>query len=457
MRQFLFLVCFLFLISSCKKEPVIEEYDNLASDPAAGSCTVYDQTSYAFSYQVNGLSSSESLQFYVGNSFFNQNWVEAPSSTEARDGLGPLFNAKSCAGCHFRDGRGLPIMNEGLLYRLGTPNSSFSGSIMDVIFGGQLQDQSISGVPQEGEMTIQYTEMTGYYPDGSSYSLRVPIYSIGNQQFGTLGSTTRISPRVGQQMIGLGLLEQIPDARLLAIADPFDGNHDGISGRVNYVSDLLSQGISIGRFGWKANVPTLYQQVAGAFNGDIGITSSMFPSENHTANQSACDGLPNGGTPEISDDDLASVVLYSRVLAVPAQRNPTNADVMKGKQLFKQLNCTGCHTPTHVTGSGGNIQALKNVRIHAFTDLLLHDMGGALADGLPNFKATGNEWRTPPLWGLGLIQTVNGHTFLLHDGRARSIEEAILWHGGEGERSKNKFKELSKKEREQVLRFLESL
>lgn len=456
MRFPLVLAGFLFLISSCKKDPVIEDYE-IGTDPAAGNCTVYDQSSYAFSYQINGLSSSESLQFYVGNSFFNQNWVEAPSSTEARDGLGPLFNAKSCAGCHFRDGRGLPVVNEGLLFRLGTPNNNFSGSIMDAIFGGQLQDQAIQDVPLEGQMIIQYTEITGYYPDGSSYSLRVPTYSIGNQQFGALSSTTRISPRVGQQMIGLGLLEQIPDARIVAIADPFDGNQDGISGRVNYVSDLLTQGISIGRFGWKANVPTLYQQVAGAFNGDIGITSSMFPNENHTAGQTACNGLPNGGIPEIDDNDLASVVLYSRVLAVPAQRNTNNPDVMNGRQLFKKLNCTGCHTPTHVTGSGGNIQALKNVRIHAFTDLLLHDMGDALADGLPNFKATGNEWRTPPLWGLGLIQTVNGHTFLLHDGRARSIEEAILWHGGEAEQSKNKFKGLSKKEREQVLRFLESL
>ena len=348
-------------------------------------------------------------------------------------------------------------MNEGLLFRLGTPNSDFSGSIMDVIFGGQLQDQSISGVPQEGEMTIQYAEITGYYPDGSTYSLRVPTYSIGNQQFGVLNSTTRTSPRIAQQMIGLGLLEQIPDTRLVSLADPYDGNQDGISGRVNYVSDLLSQGISIGRFGWKANVPTIYQQVAGAFNGDIGITSSMFPFENHTAGQTACNGLPNGGTPEISDDDLASVVLYSRVLAVPAQRNVSNPDVKKGRELFKQLNCTGCHTPQRVTGSGGSIQALKNVRIRAYTDLLLHDMGEELADGLPNYKATGNEWRTPPLWGIGLIQTVNGHTYLLHDGRARNIEEAILWHGGEGERSKNKFKELSKKEREQVLLFLESL
>ncbi|MBI3240609.1 MAG: thiol oxidoreductase, partial [Flavobacteriia bacterium] len=349
MRLFIGLTCAAFLVSSCKKEPLIEEFESTNLATSAGSCTVYDQTSYAFSYQVNGLSSSESLQFYVGNSFFNQNWVEAPSSTEARDGLGPLFNAKSCAGCHFRDGRGLPVMNEGLLFRLGTPNSDFSGSIMDVIFGGQLQDQSISGVPQEGEMTIQYAEITGYYPDGSSYSLRVPTYSIGNQQFGVLNSTTRISPRIAQQMIGLGLLEQIPDTRLLALADPYDGNQDGISGRVNYVSDLLSQGISIGRFGWKANVPTIYQQVAGAFNGDIGITSSMFPFENHTAGQTACNGLPNGGTPEISDDDLASVVLYSRVLAVPAQRNVSNPDVKKGRELFKQLNCTGCHTPQHVT------------------------------------------------------------------------------------------------------------
>lgn len=443
-------------IASCRKGSEIESYDDPVAEPAAGSCTVYDQSSYAFTYRINGLSSEETTQFFVGNSFFNQNWVEAPSTTTARDGLGPLFNAKSCAGCHFRDGRGLPIKNEGLLFRLGTPSGTVSGSIIDAIYAGQLQDQGISSVSSEGDMVISYTEVTGHYPDGTPYSLRVPAYSISGQNYGGL-TASMVSPRVSQQMIGLGLLELIPESVLLAKADPNDNNHDGISGRPNIVADILNGGYSVGRFGWKANVPTINQQVAGAFNGDLGITSSLFPHENHSASQTACIGLPDGGTPEIPDEKLNAVVLYSRTLAVPAQRTPNNPDIRAGRLLMKTLNCTDCHTPRYTTGSGGTINALKNVVIRPYTDLLLHDMGDALADGLPDYKATGNEWRTPPLWGIGMIQTVNGHTFLLHDGRARSIEEAILWHGGEAEKSKQLYMGLSKHQREQLLQFLESL
>lgn len=445
-------------LTSCKKDPVVEDFDGYGAEPAAGNCTVYDNTGAAFSYQVNGLTSDESLQFYVGNSFFNQNWVEAPSSTIARDGLGPLFNAKACSGCHFHDGRGLPYTGLGLLYRLGTPSpTSLSGAIADVIYGGQLQDHHISTVEDEGTMDIQYTEMTGYYPDGTAYTLRMPTYTVAGQNYGSLSSGVLFSPRIAQQMVGLGLLEQIPEARILSLADPYDSDHDGISGKANYVHDVQTSGTSLGRFGWKANVPSIPQQVAGAFNGDIGITSNLFPMENYTSNQTACIGLPNGGTPEISDDDLAAVILYSRTLAVPAQRNPMDPGVRAGKLLFRQANCTACHTSRHTTGSGGTITALQNVVIRPFTDMLLHDMGEGLADGLPDYKANGREWRTSPLWGLGLIQTVNGHSYLLHDGRARSIEEAILWHGGEAEKSLNLFKALSKKERDQVLRFLESL
>jgi len=457
-HRFIAILAVLLSISACKKEPVVEAYDGYGAEPAAGSCTVFDETSYAFSYQVNGLSSSESLQFFVGNSFFNQNWVEAPSSTIARDGLGPLFNAKSCAGCHFRDGRGLPVTSQGLLFRLGTPSSTvLSGSLADLIYGGQLQDYGISTVQEEGAMEIQYTEVVGYYADGTAYSLRAPSYSISGEQYGSTSAGLLISPRTAQQMIGLGLLEIIPEQAILANADPHDTNHDGISGRPNYVKDVQTMGISLGRFGWKANVPTIPQQVAGAFNGDIGITSSLFPFENYTMNQPSCDGLPNGGSPEITDDNLASVILYSRTLAVPAQRNPLDKDIFLGKQLFNQLNCTGCHKPRFTTGSLGTIQALKNIIIHPYTDLLLHDMGAGLADGLPDYIATGREWRTQPLWGLGLIQTVNGHSFLLHDGRARNIEEAILWHGGEAQKSKELFLQLAKKERDQLLKFLESL
>ncbi len=460
-----FLVLFLatgILVWGCKKDKAPEfvdyaEYED-GEELSAGNLTVYDESGLAFSYQVKGVTQDEKLHFFVGNSFFQDNWVEAPSSTTARDGLGPLFNSKSCAGCHFRDGRGLPFKNQGLLFRLSLPGSSSDNSpLAELMYGGQLQDNGISTVSGEGTMNISYEEIAGTYPDGTTYSLRKPTYSISGNNYGNMDASVLISPRVGQQMIGLGLLELISENDLLAIADENDTDGDGISGRPNYVWNPLTQMAQFGRFGWKANTATIELQVAGAFNGDIGITTSIFSSQNHTAGQTSCQGLPDGGSPEISDEDLAKVVLYSRTLAVPVRRNYKNQDVLEGKRLFSNNDCNKCHTPKFTTGNSGSIAALKNVTIRPYTDLLLHDMGEDLSDNRPDFLAGGREWRTQPLWGLGLIKTVGNHTYLLHDGRARSIEEAILWHGGEAENSKNKFKKLSKKERQQLISFLESL
>lgn len=449
-------ICLFTFILSCKKKDtgIVEAFNgDIELVKLGGNCSVNDQTSYAFSYEINGLDANQALQFYVGNSFFNQNWVEAPSSTTARDGLGPLYNAKSCATCHFRDGRGAPMSNTGLLFRLGDG----SANLPDGIYGGQLQDYGVSTVTNEGLMGIQYVEIPGIYPDGTPYSLRKPNYTVMNPNFGAVNGNTGISPRVGGQMIGLGLLELIPENQLLANVDENDVDGDGISGRANYAYDIVDGLLKIGRFGWKANVASIPHQVAGAFNGDIGITSTYFPNENHTSNQPSCNGLPNGGTPEIEDNDLAAVVLYSRTLAVPYRRNTTNSDVKAGAQLFRDLKCIACHKMNFTTGSGGTITALKNQKIAPYTDLLLHDMGADLADQVPDHLATGFEWRTPPLWGLGLIWTVNGHTNLLHDGRARSIEEAILWHGGEGLTSKQAFMSLSAANRIKLIRYLESL
>lgn len=441
---------------SCKKKDtgVVSLYgDDSNLVKLAGGCSINDQTTLAFSYEIGGLSSEQSLKFYVGNSFFNQNWVEAPSSTTARDGLGPLYNAKSCATCHFHDGRGKPMANAGLLFRLGDALANNP----DAIYGGQLEDYGISTVQREGTMDIQYLEEPGTFPDGTTYSLRRPLYSVAGANYGTLDAGTGISPRVGTQMIGLGLLELIPESQILANEDPNDADGDGISGRANYAIDVVNGMPAIGRFGWKANVPSIPHQVAGAFNGDIGITTSYFPNENYTSAQTACAGLPDGGSPEIDDDNLASVILYSRTLAVPYRRNTNDPDVKAGAQLFKSLNCIACHRTNFTTGTGGDIMALKNQAIAPFTDLLLHDMGAALADQVPDHLATGQEWRTAPLWGLGLISIVNGHTYLLHDGRARTIEEAILWHGGEAEASKQAYMKTPLIFRQKLLRYLESL
>ncbi|MFY0627283.1 MAG: thiol oxidoreductase [Reichenbachiella sp.] len=440
--------------------PSPELAPEIGEEFSAGRGTTMLLTSDAFGQQIDNLTSEEGLLFFVGNSFFKQNWVTAPASTTARDGLGPFFNAQSCSSCHLKDGRGRPPeykgeLSHGLLLRLSVPGSDENGNpLADANYGGQLQDQSISGVMTEGGFEILYTEISGSYPDGQTYSLRKPLYNMFDLSFGELSENILVSPRIAQQMIGLGYFEAIDESTILSNADADDADGDGISGRPNYVWNVKTQSTSLGLFGWKSNQPTIEQQVAGAFLGDIGITSYLFPEENCVQD---CDETPNGGSPEIDNDDLAKTVLYTQTLAVPMRRDWDNQDVLKGKNSFIEIGCNKCHIEKFETGTHPSISALSNETIRPYTDLLLHDMGDELADNRPDFLANGNEWRTQPLWGIGLIPTVNNHTFLLHDGRARNIEEAILWHGGEAEEIKDSFKSLDLVDRENIIRFIESL
>lgn len=452
----------LLLASSCKKESSALQAETDEEFSGGRNATIFSTSVNAFGLAIPALVTQEELDFATGNSFFNQNWVSAPASTTARDGLGPLINARSCSGCHFKDGRGsAPLSSSdrstGFLLRLSVPGMDAHGGPMgDPTFGGQLQDIAIQGVQAEGEIQISYTEQRGNYPDGTPYSLRAPQYNI-QFNYGSPGGGMMISPRVANQMCGLGLLEAIDESTLLALADEGDVNGDGVSGRPNYVWDVSEQTTRIGRFGWKANQPSLLQQTAGAFVGDMGLTSTLFPNDECTSAQNDCITAANGGTPEVTDQAMSRVVLYSSSLAVPGRRNWTDATVLKGKKLFMDIGCAKCHTPEITTGVHPDIAALSNQTIRPYTDLLLHDMGDGLADGRPDYLATGNEWRTPPLWGIGLFQTVNGHTNYLHDGRARNLEEAILWHGGEAEDIKQEFMQLSSTERDAVIEFLNSL
>jgi len=429
-----------------------------------GATTVFDETINAFARSAANLTTEQKRAFAVGNNFFNDNWVTAPASTTGRDGLGPTFNALSCSSCHFKDGRGRPPDQKsddnalGLLLRLSIPGTGAHGGVQPVpAYGDQLNDRSIIGLPAEGSIGITHEEIRGSYADGTPYLMRKPIYTIIDPQFASLPENLLISPRVAPQMVGLGLLESIPEATIRALADPDDKNQDGISGRVNEVWDERRQETRLGRFGWKANQPTVTQQVAGAFLGDIGITSGIFPAENCPAEQKACSVAPNGGTPELDDHKLERVSFYSRTLAVPARRNWEDAEVARGERLFHQMDCALCHTPTLQTGENPEIPALSDQTIHPYTDLILHDMGPGLADGRPDFRATGTEWRTPPLWGIGLVKTVNGHTRFLHDGRARNLTEAVLWHGGEAEASQAAFLLLVAQDRAALIAFLQSL
>lgn len=465
-KTFLFLsVIILFLLSGCDQTITPAPSTNPPPTPhnalLGGAGTIRDITPNAFSRPISGLTREQERLFFVGNSFFNQNWVTAPASTTARDGLGPYFNARSCASCHFKDGRGRPPEFDGehptgFLIRVSQPGRTLSGAVLpDPVYGGQLQDQAIDTLAPEVVITIVYEEVPFVFPDGTTVQLRQPNYQFSNLAYGALHPEGAISARVANQMIGLGLLEAISEETLIALADPTDQNGDGISGRPNYVWDKFNHQMTIGRFGWKANQPHLLQQTADAFLGDIGITTSLNPHENCT--HEACEGLAHGGSPEITDDDLLKVVLYSSTLAVPAQRDTDNPQVQQGGQLFQEIGCERCHTATLQTAVHPTIPALSHQTIHPYTDLLLHDMGEGLADGRSDFQATGSEWRTPPLWGIGLFQTVNGHTYYLHDGRARTLEEAILWHGGEAETARQNYIELTPAERDAILRFLNSL
>jgi len=259
-------------------------------------------------------------------------------------------------------------------------------------------------------------------------------------------------------MAGTGLLDAVEENTILEWADPDDKDGDGISGKPNYVWDVRRKKKAIGKFGWKANEPTAEQQIASAFVNDIGITSDVFPGESLSQKQAELYSNPTGRrTPELEESALENVVFYIRTLAVPARRDWKNREVLKGKEIFNSIGCASCHRPEMTTGSEVSPVYLAKQTIRPYTDLLLHHMGEGLTDHRPDGEAEENEWRTPPLWGLGLQKTVSKHTFLLHDGRARNIEEAILWHGGEAEKAANNFKTLKKKDRELILRFLESL
>jgi CxxC motif-containing protein (DUF1111 family) len=441
--------------------------DDVPSASLGGETSREVTGSRAFGFPAPALTNEERRVFELGDSFFTQNWVTAPASTDARDGLGPMFNGQACASCHLRDGRGTPASTGdgdlGLLVRLSIPGTNdVGGPNPHPAYGDQLQDRSVVGVPVEGELVITYVEAPGTFADGSPYSLRVPTYTIEAPALGELEDDVMISPRLAPQVIGMGLLEAIPEDAIVSNADPDDDDTDGISGRPNTVWNPASRASELGRFGWKANSATVQAQSAGAFNGDMGITSSLNPDESCTAAQTECAGAPSGGEgdqPEVPDDRLGSVTFYARTLAVPIARNTDDEQTRRGAEVFDEMGCAACHVETFTTGPVESIgvEALSDQTIHPYTDLLLHDMGAGLADDRPDFEATGTEWRTPPLWGLGLIDDVNGQIFLLHDGRARTIEEAILWHDGEARAAMEKFRDADAETRSALITFLEAL
>ena len=462
-HSLLFLILLMsILLSACDSEsPVTVESTPVfsTSEFSGGETTVFDASSHAFSTPAPNLSPTAFEKHLAGDREFEQAFVTAPAVVNP--GLGPIYNNISCINCHARDGRGRPPKVDekfvSMLFRLSLPKPADATDGQPPIpvpgFGTQLNNRAIFGTAPEGTIKIDYTEQTLTTADGTRVLLRYPNYTF-TETYQPLPEEVELSPRVALSVFGLGLLEAIPEETILAYADEADANGDGISGKPNYVWDVVQQRYALGRFGWKANQPTLLQQVAAAYHDDMGITTSLFMTENSAGQAQLTE---QSVTPEVSDEILDVVTFYVQTLAVPARRNVDDPQVKQGERLFAKAQCASCHVPTLRTGVLEGVPSVSNQTIQPFTDMLLHDMGPELADNRSDFRANGREWRTPPLWGIGLVKRVNGHTNFLHDGRARDLMEAILWHGGEAETSRQAVEQMSKGEREALIAFLESL
>ena len=423
---------------------------------SGGETTIFNATSQAFTFPTPNI--SDLARHLDGDLAFESEFVEPPAPVNA--GLGPVFNNNACGGCHISNGRGRPPASGGtletMLLRLSVPgvNPDGSGGPNPAPgFGGQLNDKAVFGIAPEARVVVTWTESEHAFADGVTYRLREPHYTFADA-YTSPPAGMMISPRVAPPVFGLGLLEAVPEATLLALADEGDRDGDGVSGRPNYVYDYTRKETVIGRFGWKANQPTLVQQAAAAYRNDMGITNPMFSTES-TLGQPQHDGVDD--EPEIDMSVVEVAAFYTQTLAVPARRRVNDPVVRRGQALFREANCVACHVPRLDTGVMAGVPSVSQQTIRPYTDLLLHDMGEGLADGRPDYLAGGREWRTPPLWGIGLTEIVHGHTFFLHDGRARDLMEAVMWHGGEAEGAREFVRNLEAKDRRALIVFLESL
>lgn len=405
---------------------------------------------YDASRPLDGLSKTAKLDFAIGQALFDRSWVTAPSSTRAADGLGPLYNARGCAGCHPDAGRGRtpdPIDGGGQGFALRIA--------FHPIYGRQIQTFGVAGHAGEGRVVVAYTDETVAYPDGTRVGIRRPAPSVVDPAYGPFESTHPTSLRIAPPVRGMGLLERIPESDILALADPDDRNGDGISGRPARLPDG-----SLGRFGWKAGHGTLTDQDAEAFSLDVGMSSPRYPDPwgDCTERQAACRTAPHGDSPEFEGLEIPAAVLalvdgYVRYLPPPGGGAPDS----DGLALFASTGCAGCHHPSFQTGADVGNPALAGRTLFTFSDLLLHDLGPDLADRVDGPGVAGAEWRTAPLWGMSTANRGGSRPDLLHDGRARTVEEAILWHGGEAAGARRAFMELAPADRARLLRFVGSL
>lgn len=419
-----------------------------------------DKSNHVFTQAVK-LSREDEDYRILGKSFFKIPWVEAPSATTARDGLGPLFSANTCIHCHPHNGAGIALDKDGnihrsLVMRLSIPSEKKlnndlmlrNGFIPEPTYGGQLSFNGVSDVKYEGSAALSYVERKGAFKDGETYTLHEPHYELKNLQYGAMQQDANVAPHIALALIGLGAIEDIAAEEILKNEDIDDKDKDGISGKANWVYNPETNTTALGRFTWKAASATVKHQSANAAHNDMGLSNPLYPSDNCTDKQEECLKAPKGrGGFDLPMERLDAITYYLKTLKIPAQRKTSGFE--KGEQLFDELGCVKCHLDSFTTEKG--------VEIHPYSDFLLHDMGERLGDGHTIFKAEANEFRTPPLWGIGLYEKVSGELNLLHDGRAKSISEAILWHGGEAQAQKEAFRQLDKKQRETLLEFLKGI
>ena len=430
---------------------------------SSGNFLSNDKSNSILLKHKDNLNDEEYDKFILGRSFFTIPWVEAPSATTARDGLGPLFNANSCISCHPSNGKGTLLSenetpSRALVTRLSIDSNGssehenllkYKGFVPEPVYGNQLAINGIFGVDFEGKVKIAFEEKEVVFPDGEKQILLKPKYELENLNYGTLHKDSNISYRIAPSLNGIGLIESISNDLILANVDVDDKNGDGISGRANFVYSNITKKVELGKYTWKASTAFLKEQVAGAAVNDMGLTTTIFQNDNCTKSQKECNDAPKPRDEmDLPDDRLDAITFYLKNIKTYVPKE--TKEYKEGLILFESISCAKCHISSFETKEG--------FKIAPFSDFLLHDMGEDLADGRVEFMANKNEWRTAPLWGLALHEKINKEKpRLLHDGRARSFQEAILWHGGEAQQSKENFMNLPKEKREQLIRFLEEL
>ncbi len=454
---------FRYVVGSGKLTPFDKADDEALSGADLTITPVVAEPQLSFEQMALNIQPSGVQKFLEGRRLFHTDFATGehtepnnPVLTAQARKAGPLLNQASCAGCHFHNGRGAPPEpGQRLSSAVVKTFASGTSPAPHPDYGRQLQDKAQGSVPAEGSATVTYVEQPGQFPDGTPYTLRKPTYQFSGLSGGAL---TNASIRVARPLVGMGLLEAVPEDVLMQRADEKDCDGDGISGRVNLVAEPLSGALRFGRFGWKASKVSVAHQVADALVNDMGVTTRAFPTEECGANQAACKAAMSA-QPELADEEMDRLTTYMRLLGVPGRRLRADAAVARGEKLFAQVGCVSCHAATLITGAKHPLVELRGQVLHPYSDLLLHDLGDGLADPAPTQDglAAASEWRTPPLWGLGLTKTVSGHTQLLHDGRARNTTEAVLWHGGEAGAARARFVALSKDDRTALLAFLDSL